>query len=181
MCGIVGAVAQRDVVPILLEGLRRLEYRGYDSAGIVAIDDQNATLQRVRRRGKIIELEQALLSSHLTGSIGIAHTRWATHGEPSEANAHPHICRQTVALVHNGIIENYEELREQQRAAGYPFTSDTDTEVIVHQVYHYLVQGNDLLHAVRKALHELKGAYALGVISAKDPNCWWWPGRAVLW
>jgi glutamine---fructose-6-phosphate transaminase (isomerizing) len=171
MCGIVGAVAQRDVVPILLEGLRRLEYRGYDSAGIVAIDEQNATLQRVRRRGKIMELEQALLSSHLTGSIGIAHTRWATHGEPSEANAHPHICRQTVALVHNGIIENYEELREQQRAAGYPFTSDTDTEVIVHQVYHYLVQGNDLLHAVRKALHELKGAYALGVISAKDPNC----------
>lgn len=170
MCGIVGAVAQRDVVPILLEGLWRLEYRGYDSAGMVVIDGNNVTLQRVRRQGKIKELEQGLTDTALSGRIGIAHTRWATHGKPSEANAHPHICRNTVALVHNGIIENYEALRNQQQAAGFEFTSDTDTEVIVHQVYHYLEQHDDLLVAVQKALQDLKGAYALGVISARDPE-----------
>ncbi|ADE16953.1 glucosamine/fructose-6-phosphate aminotransferase, isomerizing [Nitrosococcus halophilus Nc 4] len=170
MCGIVGAVAQRDVVPILLEGLRRLEYRGYDSAGMVVIDGGSADLRRVRRRGKIVELEQGLSGAALNGPIGIAHTRWATHGEPSEANAHPHICRQTVALVHNGIIENYEELRTQQRTAGFEFTSDTDTEVIVHQIYHYLEQHNNLLAAVQNALEDLKGAYALGVISARKPD-----------
>jgi glucosamine--fructose-6-phosphate aminotransferase (isomerizing) len=170
MCGIVGAVAQRDVVPILLEGLRRLEYRGYDSAGIVVIDAESAALQRVRRRGKIVELEQGLSAAALSGYAGIAHTRWATHGEPSEANAHPHICRQTVALVHNGIIENYEELRTQQQAVGFEFTSDTDTEVIVHQIYYYLEHHGDLLAAVQNALRDLEGAYSLGVISVKDPD-----------
>ncbi|MGR6035378.1 MAG: glutamine--fructose-6-phosphate transaminase (isomerizing) [Candidatus Nitrosoglobus sp.] len=170
MCGIVGAVAQRDVVPILLEGLRRLEYRGYDSAGMVVIDVESAALQRVRRQGKIVELEQGLLDAALSGCTGIAHTRWATHGKPSEANAHPHICRRAVALVHNGIIENYEELRTQQQAAGFEFTSDTDTEVIVHQIYHYLEQHNNLLAAVQNALRDLEGAYSLGVISTKDSN-----------
>ncbi len=170
MCGIVGAVAQRDVVPILVEGLRRLEYRGYDSAGIVIVSGESTTLQRVRRQGRVADLEQALATSSLHGNTGIAHTRWATHGQPSETNAHPHICRHTVALVHNGIIENYEELRTQQRAAGYEFTSDTDTEVIVHQVYHYLAQHNDLLMAVQDSLRDLEGAYAMGVISTKDPQ-----------
>lgn len=170
MCGIVGAVAQRDVVPILVEGLRRLEYRGYDSAGVVVIDGESKSLQRVRRRGKIIELEQGLSDAVLSGRTGIAHTRWATHGEPSETNAHPHICRQAIALVHNGIIENYETLRAQQLANGFEFTSDTDTEVIVHQIYHYFEQHGDLLAAVQSTLKDLEGAYALGVISTKDPD-----------
>jgi glucosamine--fructose-6-phosphate aminotransferase (isomerizing) len=170
MCGIVGAVAQRDVVPILLEGLRRLEYRGYDSAGMVVVNVKSAALQRVRRQGKIVELEQGLLDAALSGCTGIAHTRWATHGEPSEANAHPHICRRAVALVHNGIIENYEELRTQQQAAGFEFTSDTDTEVIVHQIYHYLEQHDNLLAAVQSTLRDLEGAYSLGVISTKDSD-----------
>ncbi|BAW81192.1 glucosamine/fructose-6-phosphate aminotransferase [Candidatus Nitrosoglobus terrae] len=170
MCGIVGAVAQRNVVPILLEGLRRLEYRGYDSAGMVVIDGESAGFQRVRRKGKVAELEKGLLDAALNGNTGIAHTRWATHGKPSESNAHPHICRQTVALVHNGIIENYEELKSQQQVAGFEFTSDTDTEVIVHQIYHYLNHHDSLLAAVQHTLKDLKGAYSLGVISAKDTN-----------
>ncbi|CAB1277625.1 glutamine--fructose-6-phosphate transaminase (isomerizing) [Candidatus Nitrosacidococcus tergens] len=169
MCGIVGAVAQRDVVPILLEGLRRLEYRGYDSAGMAVVDSE-ATLQRVRRTGKVAKLEQGLLDTGLTGSIGIAHTRWATHGKPSEANAHPHICRQKIAIVHNGIIENYEELKVRQQELGFEFTSQTDTEVIVHQIYHYLEKDSDLLIAVKHTLKDLKGAYSLGVISTQDPN-----------
>ncbi|MBI3774341.1 MAG: glutamine--fructose-6-phosphate aminotransferase, partial [Gammaproteobacteria bacterium] len=144
MCGIVGAVAQRDVVPILVEGLRRLEYRGYDSAG-VAILDEKGKLGRVRTKGKVGDLATELGQS-LKGNVGIAHTRWATHGVPSVSNAHPHICRNTVALIHNGIIENYEELREVQKKAGYEFTSETDTEVVVHQVYdHHVRQGKDLL------------------------------------
>ena len=168
MCGIVGAAAERDVVPILVEGLKRLEYRGYDSAGIAVLNTEHA-LQRVRRQGKVSILEEGVRETR--GALGIAHTRWATHGEPSEANAHPHICRGTVAVVHNGIIENHDELREQQTAKNFPFTSQTDTEVIVHQVYDYHVeQGMDLLAAVKAALKDLRGAYALGVISTREPG-----------
>ncbi|HFE36842.1 MAG TPA: glutamine--fructose-6-phosphate aminotransferase, partial [Gammaproteobacteria bacterium] len=127
MCGIVGAVAERDVVPILLEGLRRLEYRGYDSAGIATINQQNQ-IGRVRALGKVKELEPLLQANNLKGGLGIAHTRWATHGKPSESNAHPHICNRVVTLVHNGIIENHEALRDKQTKQGYAFTSETDTE-----------------------------------------------------
>src|SRR3972149_8985154 len=144
MCGIVGAVAQRDVSPILIEGLRRLEYRGYDSAGIAVIN-KNTEIQRVRVAGKVTELAQELTQNPLCGSTGIAHTRWATHGKPSEENAHPHVCREQVALVHNGIIENHEELRLEQMAAGYEFFSDTDTEVVVNEVHRRLQASKDLL------------------------------------
>ena len=169
MCGIVGAVAQRDVTPILLEGLKRLEYRGYDSAGI-AVLDKSAKLQRVRVAGKIKDLEQAINATQLLGQTGIAHTRWATHGKPTVENAHPHICRDQIALVHNGIIENYARLREQQKNLGYEFTSDTDSEVVVNQIHHYLEQGEDLLSAVVKTTTILEGAYALGVINRGDPD-----------
>ena len=169
MCGIVGAIAERDVVPILLEGLRRLEYRGYDSAGVAVISAAHG-LARVRGTGKVAELVDRLEQQPVAGSAGIAHTRWATHGVPAEPNAHPHVCNETVAVVHNGIIENYEELREKQRAQGFRFTSDTDTEVIVHQIYLYLEQGHDLLEAVRAAVKDLKGAFALGVVSKREPG-----------
>ncbi|MCK5263487.1 MAG: glutamine--fructose-6-phosphate transaminase (isomerizing), partial [Gammaproteobacteria bacterium] len=169
MCGIVGAVAERNVTPILLEGLRRLEYRGYDSAGIAVIDQENC-IDRVRRAGKVQALADALEMSPLQGMVGVAHTRWATHGEPSEINAHPHICNESVAIVHNGIIENHSVLRQQQQSAGFTFTSDTDTEVAVHQVEHYLKQGNDLLSSVKKAVIDFEGAYALGVVSTAEPG-----------
>jgi glucosamine--fructose-6-phosphate aminotransferase (isomerizing) len=170
MCGIVGAVAQRNVVPILLEGLKRLEYRGYDSAGLAVLDDQQA-LERIRAVGKVSVLEAALGKSHAEGLTGIAHTRWATHGVPSEVNAHPHVCRKTVAVVHNGIIENHEALRAEQIKKNYEFTSQTDTEVIAHQVYDYHVEhGLDLLEALKRALKDLKGAYALGVVSTREPG-----------
>ena len=169
MCGIVGALADRNVTPILLEGLRRLEYRGYDSAGVAVLDAQGK-LDRVRRLGKVATLAEAI-DNQLKGNIGIAHTRWATHGEPSESNAHPHVCRSTVSVVHNGIIENHEQLREEQIKKGFEFTSQTDTEVVVHQIYSYHVdEGKDLLEAVRATTKDLEGAYALGVISAKEPN-----------
>ncbi len=168
MCGIVGAVAQRNVVPILLEGLRRLEYRGYDSAGVAVIDE--GQIKRKRRLGKVAELEEALKEDPFTGLTGIAHTRWATHGVPSEQNAHPHICRDTVALVHNGIIENHEELRREQKDQGYEFTSQTDTEVIVHAVYDQMRYTDSLLTAVQATVKRLEGAYALGVISTSEPN-----------
>jgi glucosamine--fructose-6-phosphate aminotransferase (isomerizing) len=169
MCGIVGAIAHRAVTPILLEGLRRLEYRGYDSAGLAVLDD-SALLQRVRRKGKIRELEHALETSLVEGKLGIAHTRWATHGVPSERNAHPHICRETVAVVHNGIIENHEDLRRQLRQKGYDFESDTDTEVIVHQIHGFLEEGLSLFEAVKETCKVLEGAYAIGVISVNEPN-----------
>jgi len=169
MCGIVGVVAKRNVVPVLIDGLQRLEYRGYDSAGIV-VQSAESELRRVRRVGKVAELAKALDTSHLEGLTGIAHTRWATHGVPSEHNAHPHICNGRVALVHNGIIENHDALREQQKKAGYRFTSQTDTEVVVHQIHRYLEQGQDLLAAVQSALKDLEGAYALGVISRDEPG-----------
>ena len=169
MCGIVGVVAKQDVTPILIEGLRRLEYRGYDSAG-VAVQADNAILERVRTVGKVDELARALEKAPISGDTGIAHTRWATHGVPSEKNAHPHLCHECVALVHNGIIENHVALRTSQEKAGYRFTSETDTEVIVHQIHHYLDQGQDLLQAVRSAVGDLEGAFALGVISKDEPG-----------
>ncbi|MHB1566174.1 MAG: glutamine--fructose-6-phosphate transaminase (isomerizing) [Acidiferrobacter sp.] len=168
MCGIVGAVAERDVVPILIEGLRRLEYRGYDSAGVAVIDN-NRSLVRTRSVGKVRDLE-ARIDGHMHGGTGIAHTRWATHGRPTTENAHPHICRNTVALVHNGIIENHSALRQAQKQLGYEFTSETDTEVVVHEIYHRLTITGDLLTAVRQALPALRGAYALGVITNREPQ-----------
>lgn len=169
MCGIVGAVAERDVVPILLEGLKRLEYRGYDSAGIAVLDGEQ-NIARLRLPGKVATLAARLTEEPLRSQVGIAHTRWATHGNPSESNAHPHIARGEVAVVHNGIIENHQELRKKQEALGYSFTSETDTEVIVHQIHHYTAQGLDLFQAVRTAVSDLEGTYALGVISKHAPN-----------
>ena len=167
MCGIVGAVADRNVVPLLLEGLRRLEYRGYDSAGVAVLDDENK-LDRVRSLGKVATLTEAI-NNRLNGHMGIAHTRWATHGEPSQSNAHPHICRSIVSVVHNGIIENHEQLRKDQNKRGFEFTSETDTEVVVHQIYGYHVdESKDLLSSVRATIEDLEGAYALGVISANE-------------
>jgi glutamine---fructose-6-phosphate transaminase (isomerizing) len=169
MCGIVGAVAGRDIVPLLVEGLKRLEYRGYDSAGIavVAADGQ---MGRRRTVGKVRALEDELRAQPLAGGLGIAHTRWATHGAPSERNAHPHISRDGLAVVHNGIIENYEELRAQLRAARYQFDSETDTEVVAHRVHYHLAQLGDLLGAVRATVAELEGAYALAIISQQQPD-----------
>ena len=169
MCGIVGAVAQRDVSPVLLEGLKRLEYRGYDSAGLAVIDHE-MQLQRIRVKGKVNELMEEHQVSPLSGGTGIAHTRWATHGKPNVHNAHPHICRDQVALVHNGIIENYEQLRELQRASGFEFSSETDTEVVVNAVYEELQANTDILQAVFATTKQLKGAYALGVINNADPE-----------
>ena len=168
MCGIVGGIAQRNVVPILLEGLKRLEYRGYDSAGLAVIS--NRQIYRKRELGKVKGLEMLLETDPISGVIGIAHTRWATHGKPSTANAHPHICRHEVAVVHNGIIENHEHLREVQLQNGYEFTSETDTEVIVHEIYHAMEATNDLLSAVKQTVQKLDGAYALGIISTDEPD-----------
>lgn len=169
MCGIVGAVAERNITAILLEGLKRLEYRGYDSAG-VAVFTNNGTLERMRRNGKVAELEQALAGEPLVGRLGIAHTRWATHGAPCERNAHPHFSGSDLAVVHNGIIENHEALREQLKGLGYVFTSDTDTEVIAHLLNHKLKDNNDLTAALKATVKELHGAYGLAVISAKQPD-----------
>ena len=169
MCGIVGAAAQRNVIPLLVDGLKRLEYRGYDSAG-VAVQSKQSLLERVRKVGKVAELIRALDENPVSGHTGIAHTRWATHGEPSEQNAHPHVCHERVAVVHNGIIENHDALRAQQQQAGYRFTSQTDTEVIVHQIDHYLDEGQDLLAAVSSTVADLEGAFALGVIDKDEPG-----------
>src|SRR4249919_1727775 len=146
MCGIVGAVAERDVVPILIEGLRRLEYRGYDSAG-VAVLNGTGTIKRLRTVGKVRVLQDALEGDPAHGMLGIAHTRWATHGVPSERNAHPHISKDGIAIVHNGIIENHEELRDELKSLGYTFSSETDTEVIAHRIHHHLKTTNDLFKA----------------------------------
>jgi glucosamine--fructose-6-phosphate aminotransferase (isomerizing) len=169
MCGIVGAVAGRDVVPILMEGLRRLEYRGYDSAGLAVLNGTRH-LTRLRTVGKVRMLQQALDREPTAGELGIAHTRWATHGVPSERNAHPHISRDGLAIVHNGIIENYEELRAELKKAGYEFSSETDTEVIAHRIHHHLKTQRDLFKAVRATVAELEGAYALAVVSERDPD-----------
>jgi glutamine---fructose-6-phosphate transaminase (isomerizing) len=168
MCGIVGAVAERNVVPILMEGLRRLEYRGYDSAGVAVQSDESIT--RLRRLGKVQELQDALDENSIKGVTGISHTRWATHGIPNEANAHPHTSGTDIAIVHNGIIENYEELRDDLKSEGYEFTSDTDTEVIAHRIHHHRKSTNSLVAAVTATVAELEGAFALVVMSANDPQ-----------
>ncbi|MCK8515237.1 glutamine--fructose-6-phosphate transaminase (isomerizing) [Methylonatrum kenyense] len=169
MCGIVGAVAQRDVKRILLEGLRRLEYRGYDSAGL-AVLAAGGPIQRHRAVGKVEALENQIAEVPLSGHTGIAHTRWATHGVPSECNAHPHISRDRIALVHNGIIENYQALKQQLQVDGYSFSSDTDSEVVVNLVHQALDDGGDLLAAVRKVLGQIRGAYALAVMDRHAPG-----------
>lgn len=168
MCGIVGAVAQRDVVDILVEGLRRLEYRGYDSAG-VAVVSSSGELTRLRRLGKVKELADAVAAAPVTGGTGIAHTRWATHGEPSERNAHPHVS-SNITVVHNGIIENHAPLREALQAKGYVFTSDTDTEVIAHLVEEELKSAGSLLAAVKKSVKQLHGAYGTVLLDKTDAS-----------
>ncbi|MET1077032.1 MAG: glutamine--fructose-6-phosphate transaminase (isomerizing) [Pseudomonas sp.] len=169
MCGIVGAVAERNISAILLEGLKRLEYRGYDSAG-VAVLSREGVLQRCRRVGKVAELEAGLVAEPLAGRLGIAHTRWATHGAPTERNAHPHVSGSDLAVVHNGIIENHEVLRERLLGLGYVFNSDTDTEVIVHLLDHLLKDSGDLTLALQAAVKHLHGAYGLAVINARQPD-----------
>ena len=169
MCGIVGAIAQRNVTPILLDGLKRLEYRGYDSAGL-AVREAGGTLKRFRSLGKVAVLEDLVEKSTIHGDLGIAHTRWATHGKPAERNAHPHMSGVRVAVVHNGIIENHNELRAQLLAEGFEFTSDTDTEVVAHMLANKLNEGKDLLQAVQETRSEITGAYALAAASPEDPN-----------
>lgn len=168
MCGIVGATAERNVVPILMEGLRRLEYRGYDSAGVAVRHDDG--VMRRRALGKVSELQGALDADPMDGRTGIAHTRWATHGIPSETNAHPHISGPDLAIVHNGIIENHEALRKDLLEKGYEFSSETDTEVIAHRIHLHLQSSSDLEAAVKKTVKELEGAYALVVMSKNDPG-----------
>lgn len=168
MCGIMGAVSERDISKILLEGLRRLEYRGYDSAGI-AVVDAYSRLKRVRIQGKVQNLADAMQEAVIVGNTGIAHTRWATHGKPSEQNAHPHLSHGQIALVHNGIIENYEHLRQRLISSGYEFTSETDTEVAAHLIHFYYLQYKQLLLAVQTAAADMHGAFALGVIHQEAP------------
>jgi len=167
MCGIVGAVARRNVVPILLEGLRKLEYRGYDSAGLAVV---NGGMHRLRSVGRVAALAEMAEQARVQGSLGIAHTRWATHGAPTERNAHPHVSEDGLAVVHNGIIENHEQIRERLCAAGYKFVSDTDTEVVAHLIHLNLKSGDGLFAAVRKSAAELEGAYAIAVLSEKHPG-----------
>jgi glutamine---fructose-6-phosphate transaminase (isomerizing) len=167
MCGIVGAVAERDVVHFLVDGLKRLEYRGYDSAGIAVLGEQ---IRRVRRTGRVAEMEGAAKDEALTGQVGIGHTRWATHGGVTESNAHPHISSGELALVHNGIIENHEQQREKLRELGYAFESQTDTEVIGHLIHHYYHDSGDLLAATQRAVKDLEGAYAIAVIHKNEPQ-----------
>ncbi len=169
MCGIVGAVAERNIESILLEGLKRLEYRGYDSAGLAVINS-NQQIERLRTQGKVRELENLLNQSSLHGNIGIAHTRWATHGVPSEHNAHPLISHDEFTLVHNGIIENHDALRKMLLGKGYTFSSDTDSETIVHLLHFHYQTKQDLLAATLATVAELEGAYALGIVSAKQPD-----------
>ena len=167
MCGIVGAIAQRDAVPMLLEGLRRLEYRGYDSAGIAVV---NEGLHRLRSVGRVSGLANMAERANVSGLLGIAHTRWATHGVPNERNAHPHVSHDGLAIVHNGIIENHEAIRARLTEAGYLFDSDTDTEVVAHLVHSHLKPAGDLLEAVRCTVAELEGAYAIAVLAEKMPD-----------
>ncbi|MCU7937148.1 MAG: glutamine--fructose-6-phosphate transaminase (isomerizing) [Candidatus Thiodiazotropha sp. (ex Dulcina madagascariensis)] len=169
MCGIVGGIAQRDIVPVLMEGLKRLEYRGYDSAGVAVLDGERH-IQRIRSVGKVATLKHLIDGAALSSNLGIAHTRWATHGMPAERNAHPHMSGERVAIVHNGIIENYASLREELSGKGYVFSSETDTEVIAHLLADILQTESDLLHAIRRASEKLVGAYALAVVSPDDPD-----------
>ncbi|CAG0979476.1 partial glucosamine---fructose-6-phosphate aminotransferase (isomerizing), partial [Anaerolineae bacterium] len=167
MCGIVGAIASRNIVPVLIEGLSRLEYRGYDSAGVAVL---NQGIQRVRAVGRVSGLQQKAEESQLSGQVGIGHTRWATHGGVTELNAHPHISRGEIAVVHNGIIENHEEQRQRLKTLGYVFESQTDTEVIAHLIHHYFTQSQDLFAATQLAMQELVGAYAIAAIALAKPD-----------
>ena len=169
MCGIVGAVAERNVVDILVDGLKRLEYRGYDSAGVAVVDDANE-LRLCRTVGKVAELEEKIAANPLNGRIGVAHTRWATHGGVTEANAHPHLSGGRIAVIHNGIIENFQPIKDEMLAKGYVFDSETDTEVAAHLVYDLVKQGMDLVEAVGEAVKRFQGAYALLVVDADDPD-----------
>ncbi len=168
MCGIVGAVGSRNIVPVLIEGLSRLEYRGYDSAGVAVLD--GAAIKRVRAVGRVAEMQHKANAEHLTGLVGIGHTRWATHGGVTETNAHPHVSRGEIAVVHNGIIENHDEQRSRLQSLGYVFESQTDTEVIAHLIHYYHTQGNALLVATQKAVAELTGAFAISVVSIFSPD-----------
>ena len=169
MCGIVGAVAGRDVVPTLVEGLRRLEYRGYDSTGIALVNEAGK-LQLRRAVGKVVKLEQRLQTEPCAGQIGIAHSRWATHGGVTEANAHPHVSKNRIAVIHNGIIENYGAIKAELLAKGYQFFSETDTEVISHLVHEQASTGLDLTRAVQAAVKRFHGAYAIVVFDAQQPD-----------
>jgi len=169
MCGIIGAVTARNAVPILMEGLRRMEYRGYDSAGVAVLEDR--VLKRLRAVGKVRELQASVNATPLNGGVGIAHTRWATHGVPTTENAHPLISRDGIAIVHNGIIENHESLRAELQGLGYEFTSETDSEVVAHRIHHHLASSHNLFESVRNTVAELEGAFALAVISESDPDC----------
>ncbi len=186
MCGIVGAVSTRNIVPVLIEGLRRLEYRGYDSCGVAVV--RGDTVERARTVSRVADLDAQTQASGLSGFTGVAHTRWATHGKPDTVNAHPHLSGETIALVHNGIIENYEPLREELRAVGYGFESQTDTEVVahlIHQAYTYPSSATrgDLFASVRAVTKRLLGAYAIAVFAKDQPGRvvarapvrrWWW-------
>src|SRR5579859_2322673 len=167
MCGIVGAISRRDVVPILVDGLQRLEYRGYDSAGVAVLD---GGIKRVRSVGRVAEMASRARSGKLHGLAGIGHTRWATHGGVTEPNAHPHISMGEIAVVHNGIIENHEEQRAKLKKLGYVFESQTDTEVIAHLIHHHLKKHGDLFRATQETVRQLVGAYAIGVLSLKNPD-----------
>ena len=171
MCGIVGGVTDKNITPLLLEGLNRLEYRGYDSSGLIVLSQQNS-FDRARSVGKVSNLEMNLKSrsKEINGKIGIAHTRWATHGEPSSLNAHPHISKNTVSVVHNGIIENYIELKNIQLKQGYEFKSETDTEVIAHSIDSEMQLCSSLVESVQKAVKSFEGSYGIGVISSKYPD-----------
>lgn len=167
MCGIVGAIGDRNIVPVLIDGLKRLEYRGYDSSGIAILDGD---IRRVRRVGRVAEMESAVTAESVTGNVGIGHTRWATHGGVTEPNAHPHVSGDLIAVVHNGIIENHDQKRDELKAQGYVFTSQTDTEVIAHLVHRHYVQSRDLFLAVQSAVQELVGAYAIAVLAKDQPD-----------
>ncbi len=170
MCGIVGAITQRNVTPILLEGLKRLEYRGYDSAGIALINPEHQQIERIRVKGKVAKLAELIAKNPITGPLGIAHTRWATHGKPSEINAHPHCSSFEIAVVHNGIIENFAELRDTLKQQGYLFETETDTEVIVHLLHWQAKQTTTFLEAIQSAVKQLRGAFALGIIQVNEPD-----------
>ncbi|MEO8386379.1 MAG: glutamine--fructose-6-phosphate transaminase (isomerizing), partial [Betaproteobacteria bacterium] len=170
MCGIVGAISNRNIVPILTEGLRRLEYRGYDSAGIAVLSKDNHSIDRVRRVGRVAEMEAGIAAENLTGILGIGHTRWATHGGVTEPNAHPHISHNEIAVVHNGIIENHEAQHQRLKQLGYHFESQTDTEVIAHLVHYYFKQTKNLFEATQQAVRDLHGAYAIGVVAVGSPE-----------
>src|SRR3990167_3400779 len=170
MCGIVGAIAERQIEAILIEGLKRLEYRGYDSAGVAILDQTTNDILRKRVHGKVAALEKVLSDTPLFGQIGIAHTRWATHGRPNEINAHPHTSKEEISVVHNGIIENYQELRKALITQNYIFESETDTEVFVHLLHSNCATENDMMQALQKTARQLKGAFAICILSKKTPD-----------